>query len=163
VARLAMFPGSFDPMTKGHLDVLRVSLALADRTFLAIGVHPRKTPVFSVEERLAMLREVIADEFAPETARIEVIHYNGLLIDAARAAGATILIRGLRDGTDFDSEMHLAEMNAVLAPDLPTVFMPAAAVHRHISATLVRQIAEMRGDLTPFVPAAIAKRFAARA
>ena len=160
--RVAFLPGSFDPMTNGHVGVLETALALADRVVLAVGIHPRKMPMFSHDERVAMLREVVATLAGNAKGRVDVIHYEGLMIDAARAAGATVLLRGVRDGTDFDAEMRMAAMNTMLAPELPTVFVPAAPAHRHISATLARQIAEMKGDLSGFVPAAVARRLAAR-
>jgi pantetheine-phosphate adenylyltransferase len=159
---VAFLPGSFDPITNGHVGLLRAALRIADRAVLAIGINAAKSPLFSVEDRVTMLREVIAGLEPGERDRVQVIHFEGLLIDAARAQKATVLVRGLRDGSDFDSEMHMAAMNAELDPLLQTVFIPAAPMDRHISATLVRQIAEMKGDLSRFVPPVVARRLKSR-
>jgi pantetheine-phosphate adenylyltransferase len=132
--RTALYAGSFDPVTNGHLDVVRQGVRLADRLVIAIGVHPGKAPLFSADERLAMLQET------------------------ARKAGASMLIRGLRDGTDLDYEMQMAGMNGTMAPDVQTIFLPASPIVRPITATLVRQIAGMGGDVSAFVPGPVAAR-----
>lgn len=146
--RIAYYPGSFDPLTNGHLDVLMQAASLADEVVIGIGVHPGKVPMFSFEERAGMIREVAADHDL--TVRVEA--FDNLVVDAARAANASILIRGLRDGTDLDYEMQMAGMNGTMAPGLTTVFLPASPMVRAITATLVRQIAQMGGDVSPFVP-----------
>ena len=146
--RIAYYPGSFDPLTNGHLDVLMQAASLADEVVIGIGVHPGKVPMFSFEERAGMIREVAADHDL--TVRVEA--FDNLVVDAARAADASILIRGLRDGTDLDYEMQMAGMNGTMAPGLTTVFLPASPMVRAITATLVRQIARMGGDVSPFVP-----------
>ena len=153
--RIAIYAGSFDPLTNGHLDVLKASLAVADRIYAAIGIHPGKKPLFSFEERVALIEKVAKDELGADGARIKVVSFDGLVIDAARREGASIMIRGLRDGTDLDYEMQMAGMNETMAPDLQTVFLPASPSVRTITATLVRQIASMGGDIRPFVPAAV--------
>lgn len=155
--RIAIFPGSFDPMTVGHVDVLVAALELADHVVLAIGIHPTRTAMFTFDERAEMLGEVVADT-AGSQGRVTVVQYDGLIVDAARAAGATILVRGIRDGGDLDGELRMAGMNAALAPEIRTVLVPARPVHRHISATLVRQISRMGGDVAPFVPVAVARK-----
>ncbi|MHC5653790.1 pantetheine-phosphate adenylyltransferase [Stappia sp.] len=163
MTRTALYPGSFDPMTNGHVDILRRSLGLADRVVVAIGVQASKTPNFSFEERVAMIGAVALEEFGAEAAaRIEVVSFTGLVVEAARAQGASILVRGLRDGTDLDYEMQMAGMNQKMAPDVNTVFLPASPEVRHITATLVRQIAKMGGNVAPFVPAHVVERLAAR-
>jgi pantetheine-phosphate adenylyltransferase len=161
--KIALYPGSFDPLTNGHLSVMAGALAIADRLVLAIGTHPGKKPVFSFSEREALIAVAAVAHFKKEAGKISVVSFDGLAVGAAGKAGAGILLRGLRDGTDFDYEMHMAGMNAAMAPDVQTIFLPAAPGTRHITATLVRQIAAMGGDVSAFVPkavaAALAKKF----
>ena len=151
----AFYPGSFDPMTNGHLDVLVQSLNLADTVIVAIGVHPGKTPLFSFEQRADLVRLSLEHSLPERAGDIEVVAFDGLAVDAARQQGARLLVRGLRDGTDFDYEMQMAGMNAQMAPELQTVFLPAGTASRPITATLVRQIAAMGGDVSAFVPPAV--------
>lgn len=162
MARIALYAGSFDPVTNGHLDVVRQASRLADRLVLAIGVHPGKAPLFSTEERLAMLDEVCRPVASAAGCAIKCITFDDLVISAAQREQATLLIRGLRDGTDFDYEMQMVGMNAVMAPDVQTVFLPASSSVRPITATLVRQVAAMGGDVSAFVPPEIAQRLTAR-
>ncbi len=154
--RIALFAGSFDPITLGHLDVVRHAVRLADRLVLAIGVHPGKTPLFSPHERLGMLQEICAPVAREAGCELACTTFAGLVVAAAREAGAGILIRGIRDGADLDYEMQMAGMNAAMAPDVQTVFLPASPEVRPITATLVRQIAAMGGDVSRFVPAQVA-------
>jgi pantetheine-phosphate adenylyltransferase len=154
--RIAFYPGSFDPITNGHLDVVRDSVSLCDRLVVAIGVHPGKKPLFSTEERLKMLHDVCGPVAAQAGCVLEAVTFDDLSVTSARKYGATIMIRGLRDGTDLDYEMQMAGMNETMAPELQTVFLPASPSLRTITATLVRQIASMGGDIRPFVPAAVA-------
>lgn len=154
MTRIALFPGSFDPLTNGHVDVLKAALALADKVVVAIGVHAGKAPLFGFEDRKALVWAVEHSLEAKD--RLSVISFSGLVIDAAREVGATLLVRGLRDGKDFNYEMELAGMNGVMAPELQTVLIPASPESRSISGTLVRQIALMGGDVTPFVPKHVA-------
>jgi pantetheine-phosphate adenylyltransferase len=154
--RVALYPGSFDPVTNGHLDVVRRAAALCDRLIVAIGVHPGKAPLFSADERLAMVRAECAPVAAEGGCAFECTTYDGLTVAAAQKAGATILIRGLRDGTDLDYEMQIAGMNQAMAAGVHTVFVPASPTVRPISATLVRQIAAMGGDVSAFVPQSVA-------
>jgi pantetheine-phosphate adenylyltransferase len=156
--RSAFYAGSFDPVTNGHVDVLRQSFALTDRLVVGVGIHPGKVPLFSFDERAAMIREATADLVARSGVSLEIVTFDGLVIDAARHAGASIMIRGLRDGTDLDYEMQMAGMNGQMAPDLVTVFLPASPLIRPITATLVRQIAKMGGDVRDFVPPTVAAR-----
>lgn len=156
--RIAFYAGSFDPVTNGHLDVVRRASGLADVLVLAVGVHPGKTPMFTAQERLAMLEEVCAPLAQAAGCRLSCVTFDGLVVEAAKTAGATLLIRGLRDATDFDYEMQMAGMNETMAPAVQTVFLPASPAVRPIAATLVRQIAKMGGDVTAFVPAAVATR-----
>lgn len=154
--RIAFYAGSFDPLTNGHLDVLKGSLAIADEIVIGIGVQASKKPLFSFEERVALIETWAQEELAGEAFRLRIVAFTGLLVEAAPQHGATILIRGLRDGTDLDYEMQMAGMNEVMAPQLQTVFLPASPSVRTITATLVRQIAAMGGNIRPFVPANVA-------
>ena len=151
-ARIAIYSGSFDPMTNGHVDVLNAALGVADRVIAAIGIHPGKTPLFSFEQRALLIRAAMQDA----DKQLSVISYDGLIVNAAKKAGATLIVRGLRDGTDLDYEMQMAGMNAAMAPNIQTVFIPAKPNARFITATLVRQIASMGGDVSGFVPEAVA-------
>lgn len=154
--KVAIFAGSFDPMTNGHLDVLRGAFGLAEKVVVAVGIHPSKTSLFSYEERKHLILHVVKDILNIASDRISVISFDNLLVDKARDIGASLIIRGLRDGTDFNYEMQLASMNAVMAPEIATVFLPAKDSVRSISSTLVRQIAAMGGNVSPFVPEGVA-------
>jgi pantetheine-phosphate adenylyltransferase len=154
--RIALYPGSFDPVTNGHLDVVRHAVGLCDRLVVAIGVHPGKKPLFSTEERLDMVEAIFAPIASAAGCAFDCTTYDNLTVAAARKNGATIMIRGLRDGTDLDYEMQLAGMNQAMAPEVQTVFVPASPSVRPITATLVRQIAAMGGDVSAFVPEAVA-------
>jgi len=160
--RIALYPGSFDPITNGHLDVVRHSVPLCDTLVVAIGVHPGKKPLFSTEERLAMLHEVCGPVAAEAGCVLDAVTFDDLAVTAARKHGATIMIRGLRDGTDLDYEMQLAGMNGTMAPEVHTVFLPASPAVRPITATLVRQIAAMGGDVSAFVPPHVAAQLKAK-
>lgn len=127
-----------------------------------MGVHPGKTPLFPAAERLDMLREVFEPIARAEGAALACVTFDNLVVDAAEAQGASLLIRGLRDGTDLDYEMQMAGMNAVLKPRVQTVFLPASPIARPITATLVRQIAAMGGDVSAFVPPAVLARLRGR-
>ena len=153
---IALYPGSFDPVTNGHLDVVRQAVGLCDKLIVAIGVHSSKKPLFSTEERLKMARAVFEPVAAKAGCAFDCVTYDKLTVTAARDHGATIMVRGLRDGTDLDFEMQIAGMNGAMAPEVQTVFVPASAAVRPITATLVRQIAAMGGDISAFVPAAVA-------
>ncbi|NJL07666.1 MAG: pantetheine-phosphate adenylyltransferase [Methylacidiphilales bacterium] len=160
--RTAFYAGSFDPVTNGHVDVIRHACRIADRLVIGIGVHPGKAPLFSAEERAELLMESCARPAEQEGSRLEVVTFDDLAVMAARRVGAKILIRGLRDGTDLDYEMQMAGMNATLAPEVQTVFLPASPMVRPITATLVRQIAAMGGEVSPFVPKPVLDRLAVK-
>ena len=142
---VALYSGSFDPLTNGHVDVVRQGLVAFDRIVVAIGTHHGKRGMFSFEEREALIHQCVDDE------RVDVVSFDGLVVDAARAHGARVLLRGLRDGTDLDYEMQMVGMNRAMT-GVTTLFVPAAPDTRHIAASLVRQIAAMGGDVKPFVP-----------
>src|ERR1700688_2218591 len=154
--RIALYPGSFDPVTNGHLDVVRHAVGLCDRLIIAVGAHSAKPPLFSTQERLDMVEAVLAPIASAAGCAFDCTTYDNLTVAAAQKHGATIMIRGLRDGTDLDFEMQIAGMNETMAPDVHTVFVPASASVRPITATLVRQIAAMGGDVSAFVPASVA-------
>ena len=158
--RRAFYAGSFDPVTNGHVDVLSHACRLADHLTVAIGVHPGKQPLFTVAERAIMIRQSCEAVAKAEGTEVEVIEFDDLAVEAAKRASATILIRGLRDGTDLDYEMQMAGMNQSLAPQIQTVFLPSSPMVRPITATLVRQIAQMGGDVSSFVPLFVAENLA---
>jgi pantetheine-phosphate adenylyltransferase len=148
----AFYTGSFDPMTNGHLDVLIQALNIASTVIVGIGVNSKKTPLFSFDERVQMIHDAVASVLPGRSQDVVVEAFDKLAVDAARKAGATIIVRGLRSGSDFDYEMEMAGMNQKMAPDIQTVFVPASPASRPITATLVRQIADMGGDVSDFVP-----------
>ncbi|MDI6835933.1 pantetheine-phosphate adenylyltransferase [Ciceribacter thiooxidans] len=152
---IAFYPGSFDPMTNGHLDVLVQSLNVVSKVIVGIGIHPGKAPMFSYDERAELIRLSLAEAMPARVGDISVVSFDNLAVDAARRHGAKLLVRGLRDGTDLDYEMQMAGMNYQMAPDMQTIFLPAGTASRPITATLVRQIASMGGDVSAFVPASV--------
>lgn len=158
MARIVFYPGSFDPVTFGHLDLIERANRLFDRVVIGVGVHHGKKPLFSGDERIAMLREQVAQLTVGTSPAIEVVAFDNLAVDAAHSHGAIALLRGIRDSSDLNYEMQMAGMNHAQLPALDTVFLPASSSHRHIAATFVRQIAQMGGDVSHFVPAAVAKR-----
>lgn len=158
MTRIAFYPGTFDPVTNGHVDILHGALALADRVVVGVGVNAGKSPMFTADERLQMVRGMITGIGRKARARASAIIFDELAVDAGLKVGATMLIRGLREASDFDYEMQMAGMNAAMAPELRTVFLPASPEARHITATLVRQIASMGGDISAFVPKSVARR-----
>ena len=160
--RIALYPGSFDPVTNGHLDVVRHAVGLCDKLVVAIGVHPGKKPLFSTDERLEMVKQVFGPLASAAGCEFDCTTYDNLTTTLAQQIGATIMIRGLRDGTDLDYEMQLAGMNHAMAPDLQTVLLPSTPLARPITATLVRQIAAMGGDVSAFVPPVVRDRLKAK-
>jgi pantetheine-phosphate adenylyltransferase len=161
--RIGFTSGSFDPVTNGHLDVIARAARMVDRLVVGIGVHPGKTPLFATDERIGMLEAETAPIAHAAGCQVEIVTFASLTVDAAKAAGATAIFRGLRDGTDFDYEMQMAGMNGTMAPGIDTVFLPASPSVRHITGTLVRQIALMGGDVSAFVSPAVADRLKLKA
>ena len=161
--RIGFTSGSFDPVTNGHMDVIARAARMVDTLVIGIGVNPGKTPLFPTEEKIEMLKAEIATVAKKSGCKIEVVTFDSLTVDAAEAAGASLIFRGLRDSTDFDYEMQMAGMNGTMAPDIDTVFLPASPDVRHVTATLVRQIALMGGNVSEFVSPAVARRLRAKA
>jgi pantetheine-phosphate adenylyltransferase len=160
MTRIAIYPGSFDPPTRGHEDLIRRALGLADRVLVAVAVNSAKQPLFPLADRLALLRTVIGAE-----PRVEVTSFEGLLADYARTSGAAVVVRGLRAAGDFEYELQMALMNRQLNPGLETVFLAPAAHLTFVSSTLVREVAQYGGNLGdlvhPAVSEALRKRFGA--
>jgi pantetheine-phosphate adenylyltransferase len=159
MTRIAVYPGSFDPPTRGHTDLVHRSLALADRVIVAVARNATKEPLFTVEERLDMLREVAGGEV-----RVSFEAFGGLLVDFARERGATLIVRGLRAVSDFEYEFQMAMMNRHLLPGLETVFLVPPEDATYLSSSLVREVARYGGDVStlvhPVVAAALRRRFA---
>lgn len=160
MTRTALYTGSFDPLTFGHVDVIRQASRLFDRLVIAVGVHPGKTPALAFEERAELIREECAALVLTQPCDFQVVSFSGLAVDAAKTHGAGVILRGLRDGTDFDYEMQMAGTNAAMAGEVGTIFIPASPQVRHISATFVRQIALLGGDISAFAPASSARALA---
>ena len=160
MARVGFYPGSFDPVTNGHVDIIARAARLVDRLVIAVGVHHGKPPLFDAKDRVALLEQQVQKIATDGGIDISVTTFDNLTVDAAREAGASVIIRGLRDSGDFDYEMQMAGMNGTMAPDIETIFLGAAPEVRHVAGIFVRQIAAMGGDVTPFVPKAVAARLA---
>jgi pantetheine-phosphate adenylyltransferase len=152
MARTGFYPGSFDPVTYGHLDVIARSARLVDKLVLGVGTHPGKQALLSERARVELLEAVIKPIADHTGVKISVVTYDDLTVDAARRAHAGIVIRGLRDATDFDYEVHMGQMNGALAPDIETVYLAASPATRMIASSLVKQIAKMGGDVSLFIP-----------
>jgi pantetheine-phosphate adenylyltransferase len=152
MTRIAIYAGSFDPITRGHEDLMLRSLGFVDRLIVAVAINPAKQPLFSVAERVGMIRAAVAAE-----SRIEVREFSGLLVEFARDAGATLIIRGLRAVSDFEYEYQMALMNRHLSPNLETIFMVPSLDTTYISSSLVREIARFGGDVTGLVHPAVAE------
>lgn len=157
LSRVALYAGSFDPLTRGHEDLIRRALTLADRVVVAVAININKQPLFSTDERVAMIRAAFADE-----SRIEVRAFTGLLVDFAREVRATINIRGVRSVSDFESEMQMALMNRHLNAGLETVFLAPARDTTFVSSSLVREVARFGGDITAFVHPVVAEALTKR-
>jgi pantetheine-phosphate adenylyltransferase len=153
----AMYPGTFDPITRGHEELVRRCVVLFDRVVVAVARSPKKAPLFSLEERVALASEVLKD-----LPQVSVTGYNGLTVDFARANGLGAIIRGLRAVSDFEYEFQLATMNRHLTSEVETVFLTPTEQYMFVSSSLVREIAEFDGDVSPFVHAHVAERLRAK-
>jgi pantetheine-phosphate adenylyltransferase len=147
--RVAVYPGSFDPITRGHEDLIRRALTFTDQVIVAVAVNVAKQPLFSLEERVALIRQAVADS------RVEVRAFEGLLADFARQAGASVIVRGLRAVSDFEYEFQMALMNRNLAPGIETVFLVPAFDLTYLSSSLVREVARFGGDVSQLVDPAV--------
>lgn len=152
--RIAVYPGSFDPITLGHLDVIRRATAVFDRLVVAVLINPRKMPTHSGDARVVVIREAVREAGLDEHDRVQVHTFDGLTVDLARAAGARHIVRGLRAISDFESELQMAHLNHRMAPDVDTVFFMTGIEHAYLSSSLVREIAAFGGDVSGMVPAA---------
>jgi len=156
MARIGLYPGSFDPVTHGHIDIATRAAKLVDRLVVAVGTHHDKRALFTADERVDMVVAAlrpVADETGTE---VDVTTYDNLTVEAAKQVGASVIIRGLRDAGDFDYEMQMAGMNAAMTPEVETVFLASSPETRYIAASFVRQIAAMGGDVSAFVPPSVA-------
>jgi len=151
VARLAVYAGSFDPVTLGHIDLIQRASALFSDVIVAVGVHPTRKPLFSAEERMGLLEEVVKPY-----SNVSVDKFDTLLIDFCRAKGARVIVRGLRAATDFEYELQIAHANADLCPEVDTMFLPTRTKHGFVSASLVREIASHGGDVSRYAPKVVA-------
>jgi pantetheine-phosphate adenylyltransferase len=152
---LALFPGSFDPITNGHLDIIARSLSVFDELMVAILVNPEKRPLFSVEERLGIIQEAFASE-----KRVRVETFSGLLVEYAARVEASVIVRGLRAISDFEYEFQMALMNRRLNPSIETVFMMPAEKYSYLSSRLVKEVFELGGSITGLVPDVVERRLA---
>ncbi len=158
----AVYPGSFDPVTLGHLDVMHRAAWVFDRLVVAVLINPRKSVTIEAGDRAAEIRAVV-EESAPDVSeRVEVVTFDGLTVDLAARLGARFIVRGLRAVSDFESEMQMAHTNRKLRPDVDTVFFMTALEHAYLSSSLIREIASFRGDVSGMVPPAVARRLALR-
>jgi len=157
LTRKIIYPGTFDPLTRGHEDLIRRAAGIFDEVVVAVAANVSKEPFFCLAERVEMARECLA-----ELGNVRVISFSALLVDLARAEGTHMILRGLRAVSDFEYEFQLAGMNRKMNPDLETVFMTPADRYMFVSASMVREIARMGGDVGLFVAPGIAARFAAR-
>lgn len=156
--KTAIYPGSFDPITLGHIDVIGRAAGIFDKVVVGVLVNPKKQPVLGLEERIATIREAVDEELTDSSGRVDVASFDGLTVDYARQLGARFIVRGLRAISDFETEMQMAHTNRKLDPDVDTVFFMAALEHAYLSSSLVKEIAQFGGDVTKMVPAAAARR-----
>jgi pantetheine-phosphate adenylyltransferase len=157
---LAVYPGSFDPITNGHLDVLHRAVAVFDRVVVAVLENPRKSPLFDTARRVAVIRASLTAAGPDLAERVDVSTFDGLTVTFCRAVGAGFMVRGLRAVSDFETEMQLAHNNRILAPDVDTVFFMTSLEHGYVSSSLVKEIARFGGDVSGMVPPAAAAALA---
>lgn len=156
--RTGLYPGTFDPMTNGHIDIIRRSLTLVDHLVIAMGINASKAPLLTFDERVALIEAEIGPMAKKLGAKISTVSFSGLVVDAADAHGASVIIRGLRGSVDYEYEAQMVGMNRVMNPKVETVFFAASPETQFISSSLVRQIASMGGDISTFVPKRVEKK-----
>lgn len=159
---VALYPGSFDPITLGHLDVIERAAGVFDRVVVAVLKNPRKAPLFDERQRLATIREAIDEECPKISERVSVAAFDGLTVDFAQDQGAAFIVRGLRAVSDFESELQMAHTNRKMAPGVDTIFFMTALEHSYLSSTLVKEIATLGGDVSAMVPRAVTRRLEER-
>jgi pantetheine-phosphate adenylyltransferase len=159
----ALYPGSFDPVTLGHLDVMRRAATVFDRLVVGVLINPRKSPLLPLDDRLAVLREAIDEQLGDLAGCVSVDSFNGLTVEFGRHVGARFIVRGLRAVSDFESELQMAHTNRKLVPEIDTVFFMTALEYAYLSSSLVREIAQLGGDVGGMLPAAAVRRLASRA
>jgi len=155
---VAVYPGTFDPITNGHVDILERALHLFERVVVTSAVNPRKAPLFSVEERIAFIRAAAQ----AHAHRLEFASFDGLLVDFCKARGATVIVRGLRALADFEYEFQFAHMNRRLAPGVDTVFFMTDERNHYVSSSLVKEVASLGGDVTGLVPPPVVRALATK-
>ncbi len=160
--RIGVYPGTFDPVTNGHLDIIFRAARMLDRLVVGVARNIGKGPLFPLEERVDLVRDECATIGARTGAEVEIVSFSGLLIDFARAHGAGVIVRGLRAVSDFDYEFQMAGMNYRLAPNIETIFLMASEHHQFISSRFVKEIAQLGGDISSFVPSLTLARTLAR-
>lgn len=160
--RVGVYPGTFDPTTSGHMEVVRRSLRLVDRLVIGPATNIGKGPLFSLQERIDIIKEDIQEFSEADRARIEVVPFDGLLIHFAREVGASVIIRGLRAVSDFEYEIQMANMNARMEPNVETIFLMASDRHQFIASSLVKDIARLGGDTSQFVSKKVFERLRAK-
>lgn len=153
--RIGLYPGTFDPMTNGHMDIIQRATKLVDRLILGVAINEAKRPLFCLEDRVAMVERECSSHEMPGPATIEVRPFDTLLMHFAEACGAGVLIRGLRAVSDFEYEFQMTAMNEVLNPDIETVFLMADVRHQAVASRLVKEISRLGGDISQFVSSAV--------
>jgi len=158
MTRTALYPGSFDPITLGHIDVIGRAAGVFDRVVVGVLVNPKKTPLLELNERVTTIREAVDEDLPASAGRIEVASFDGLTVDYAQQIGASFIVRGLRAISDFESEMQMAHTNRKMHPDIDTIFFMTSLEHAYLSSSLVKEIASFGGDVSQMVPSAAARR-----
>lgn len=145
--KIAIYPGSFDPMTNGHLDIIERSAKMVDKLYVSVLINSAKNALFSIDERVSMIKEMTA-----HLPNVEVTSFEGLLVDYAKQMNASIIVRGLRAVTDFEYELQIAQTNRIINPDVDTIFLTTSLAYSYLSSTIVKEVASYGGDISNFVP-----------